>query len=104
MKMLIKRQKALLCTLSRYGSALRGSINCVCGSCNRANCICKKKSATKAYRLTYKDSRQKTRIVYIAKERLPEVRRLLANYSRLRKTLEHLIATNIEIFKKGKAH
>lgn len=103
MKMLIKRQKALICTLSRYGSAVRGSINCVCGKCNRANCICKKKSATKAYRLTYKDSRQKTRIVYIATNRLPEVRRLIANYSRLRKTINQLVATNIEIFKKRKS-
>jgi hypothetical protein len=101
MKRLIKRRKTLLVTLAQCGNVVRGSINWVCGKCNRANCICEKKSGTKAYRLTYKDNRQHTRIVYVAKDRLPEVRRLLANYSRLRKIVEQLIATNIEIFKKG---
>jgi len=103
MKALMKRRKTLVVTLAQCGDVVRGSINCVCGKCNRANCICEKKSATKAYRLTYKDSSQKTRIVYVAKGRLPEVRRLLANYSRLWKTVEQLIATNVEIFKKGAA-
>jgi hypothetical protein len=103
MKALMKRRKALVVTLTQCGDVVRGSINSVCGKCNRANCICEKKSGTKAYRLTYKDSRQKTRIVYVAKGRLPEVRRLLANYSRLWKTVEQLIATNVEMFKKGAA-
>jgi hypothetical protein len=103
MKALMKRRKRLAVTLAQCGEVVRGSINSVCGKCNRANCICETKSATKAYRLTYKDSRQKTRIVYVAKARLPEVRRLLANYSRLRTTVEQLIATNIEIFRKGKS-
>jgi len=61
MKRLIKRKKALMGTLAQCGNVVRGSINSVCGKCNRANCICEKKSPTKAYRLTDKDSRQKTR-------------------------------------------
>lgn len=101
MKWLVKQQKTLLGTIAQCGNLLRGSINCVCAKCNRANCICEKKSSAKAFRLTYKDSRQKTRIVYIPKKRLPEVRRSLANYSRLWKTVEKLIATNVEIFKKS---
>ena len=104
MKRLIQRKKTLMITLAQCGNVVRGSINCVCGKCNRANCICEKKSPTKAYRLTYKDSRQKTRIVYVAKDRLPEVRRLLANYSTLRDIVEQLIAVNIEIFKRGAGH
>ena len=100
MKQLIKRRERLLSALPQYGNAVKGSINCVCGKCNRANCICAKKSAAKAYRLTYKDRRQKTRIVYVAKDRLREVRRLLANYSRLREKVEQLIAANTEIFKR----
>ena len=101
MKKLIQRQRKLLGRLAQCGNIVRGSINWVCGKCNRANCICEKKSAAKAYRLTYKDSRQKTRIVYVAKDRLPEIRRLLTNYSRLREIVEQLITANIEIFKKG---
>ena len=101
MRRLIERQKKLLSKLAQCGYFVRGSINSVCGKCNRANCICKKKTSTKAYRLTYKDNQQKTRIVYIVKNRLPEMNQLLANYSKLRKIVDQLIATNIEIFKKG---
>jgi len=70
MKGLIKQQKSLLRRLVQCGDFVRGSINCVCGRCNRANCICEKKSAAKAYRLTYKDGLQQTKIVYLAKNRL----------------------------------
>ena len=101
MKRLIQRRKRLLGQLAQCGNMVRGSINWVCGRCNRANCRCEKKSVAKAYRLTYKDPRQNSKIVYVAQDRLPEMRRLLANYARLRKIIELLIAVNIEIFKAG---
>ena len=101
MKRLIERQKRLLSELARCGYFVRGSINCVCGKCNRASCLCEKKTATKSYRLTYKDNQQKTQIVYIAQNRLPEIKKLLANYSKLRKIVDQFIETNIQIFKKG---
>ena len=97
----LRRRNALLSKLGQYSSVVRGSVNSVCAKCNRARCICEERTSRKAYRLTYKDSQQKTRIVYIPRSRLPEVRRMIANYSRLRKTMEALIETNIEIFKKG---
>jgi len=39
--------------------------------------------------------------VYIPQRRLPEIRKMLANYARARKTMEQLIEANIEIFKRG---
>ena len=62
---------------------------------------CKTKAGTKAYRLTYKDSGQKTLIVYIPRNRLSEMKRLTANYARARSLMQKIIATNIAIFKKG---
>jgi hypothetical protein len=97
----LQRRNALLRKLGQYSDVARGSVNSVCAKCNRARCICEERTSRKAYRLTYKDSQQKTRIVYIPRSRLPEVRRMIANYSRLRKTMEELIETNIEIFKRG---
>ncbi len=96
-----QRRNTLLSKLGQYSDFLRGSVNSVCAKCNRAHCICEKRTLRKAYRLTYKDSQQKTRIVYIPRSRLPEIRRMLANYARLRKTMEQLFETNIEIFKRG---
>ena len=95
------RRNALTKKLAQYSNIVRGSVTSVCAGCSRANCICDNHTLRKAYRLTYKDRRQKTRIVYIPRSRLPEVRRMIANYSKLRKTLEQLIETNIQIFKNG---
>jgi len=98
---LIKRREVLLTRLVAAESFIKGSITCVCGTCGRSHCICTKKSATKAYRLTYKDGQQKTQIVYIPRKRLPEMNRLIANYARARALVQQIIETNIAIFKKG---
>lgn len=95
------RRNALTKKLAQYSNIIRGSITSVCAKCSRANCICDKRTPRRAYRLTYKDRRQKTQIVYIARSRLPEVRRMIDNYSKLRNTLEQLIEANIQIFKGG---
>jgi len=49
--------------------------------------------------LTYKDAKQKTKTVYIPRGRLRQVRKMLANYKRMRHLSEQLIEINIEIFK-----
>jgi hypothetical protein len=52
-----------------------------------------------AYRLTYKDSQQKTRSVYVKRDQLTRMRKMIANYARLRKLIEQLVEANIEAFK-----
>jgi hypothetical protein len=100
MRGLIRKRNALLKKLDQYPEFVRGSINSVCATCNRARCICEKKSSRRAYRLTYKDSQQKTRIVYVPRSQLPRIRKMIVNYARLRKLIEQLVETNIEVFKK----
>ncbi len=70
MQHLVEQRKTLLTRLVAGGNFVKGSITCVCGTCGRSHCICKTKAGTKAYRLTYKDSGQKTQIVYIPRNRL----------------------------------
>jgi len=101
MKGLARKRKALLRKLLQCADFVRGSLNHVCGKCNRANCVCDKKTSRNACRLTYKDNRQKTRIVYVSRNRLPEMKKMLANYSKSRKIMEQLIETNIQLFKNG---
>lgn len=101
MQDLVKRREVLRGKLAAAGNFIKGSITSVCGTCGRARCICKKKSGTKAYRLTYKDGQQKTQIVYIPRTRLPEMKRMIANYARLRVLVQQIIQANIAIFKKG---
>ena len=100
MKTPIHRRDTLLRKFEQYSYFVRGSLNSVCATCNRAICICKKKTTRRAYRLTYKDNQQKTRIVYVPRSRLAEIRKMIANYAKIRKIMEQLIEANIEIFKK----
>ncbi|MDP7253511.1 MAG: hypothetical protein QGF00_28190 [Planctomycetota bacterium] len=94
-----KKRNALLKKLYQHSEYFRGSINSVCATCNRARCICQKESSRRAYRLTYKDSQQKTRIVYVPRSQLPRVRKMIANYRRVREIIEQIVETNIEVFK-----
>ena len=100
MKDLIRKRNALLRRFEQYSEFARGSITSVCSTCNRARCICEKKTPTRAYRLTYKNSQQKTRTVYIPRDSLPKIRKLIANYAKSREIVEQLVETNIEMFKK----
>ena len=102
MKNPVRRRMALLRKFEQCSDFVRGSINSVCAKCNRARCLCDKKTSKRAYRLTYKDSQQMTRIVYIPRAKLARIRSMIANYSRSRKIMEQLIETNLEIFKKDK--
>ena len=99
MRDLDRQRNALLQKLDQHSDFVRGSINSVCATCHRARCICRKKSSRRAYRLTYKDGQQKTRIVYVPRSRLPTMRKMIANYARVRKVIEQLVETNIEVFK-----
>ena len=94
-----RKRNMLLKKLAQCSEFVRGSISSVCATCNRAHCICKRKSSRRAYRLTYKDSQQKTRIVYVPRSQLLRIRRMVASYARLRKLIEQLVETNIEVFK-----
>jgi len=99
MKDLLKRKNKLLSKIEQNSNFVRGSLNSVCVKCNRANCICKEKSSRKAYRLTYKNNQQKTRIVYVKKGKILEIKKMIGNYVEIRKILEELLEVNIEIFK-----
>ena len=96
---LIQKRKKLLARLEQCSDFVRGSVNSVCAKCNRARCICQKKSSRRAYRLTYKDAQQKTRIVYVPRDQLPRIRKMIANYARARKIIEQLVEANIKMFK-----
>ena len=99
MKDFVRKRKQLLLRLEKCSDFVRGSINSVCAKCNRAGCICERPTASRAYRLTYKDSQQRTRIVYIPRGRLPEIRKKIANYAKSRKLIEKLVEANVEAFK-----
>ena len=99
MKALLSKKERLLQRIIDRSDFLRGSITSVCSTCNRAGCTCTGRPTGKAYRLTYKDSQQKTRTVYISRARLAEARKMVSNYRKMRELMDKLFETNIAIFK-----
>ncbi len=99
MNRLSKKQSRLLRQLREFKDMVKGTLNAVCATCKRANCICKDPAGKLVFRLTYKDREQSTRIVYVPRERVTEMRKMIKNYARFRKLTEQLIETNLEIFK-----
>ena len=100
MKNPLRRRDALVRKFEQCSAFVRGSVTSVCSTCNRARCICRKKSSSrKAYRLTYKDRQQKTRTVYVRQAQVPKVRKMIANYAHTRSIIEQLVEVNIELFR-----
>ena len=99
MNRLLQKQSRLLRKLSECKDMVKGTLNAVCATCKRANCICKDPTGKSVFRLTYKDREQGTKIVYVPRERVTEMRKMIKNYARFRELMEQLIETNLDIFK-----
>lgn len=100
-----ERRRALLFEkLLKHGCFVKGSISSVCMTCSRVNCICENPTGIKSYRLTYKEENQKTRIIYISKDRLKEVRKMISNYKKYREISNEILDINIRMFKEGGRH
>ena len=102
MNKLQKEKSKLESILLTQTSFLKGSINGVCARCKMANCVCEKKSNDKVYRLTYKDGNQKTKIIYISRDRLGEAKKMINQRKKIKETLNKLFEVNIKIFKESK--
>ena len=94
-----KKRDSLLNKLKNHSCFLKGSLNDYCAKCNRAKCICKQKTKLRSYRLTYKDHDNKTKVIYVPRERVKEVKDMLLNYKKIRNILDQILTLNIDQFK-----
>ncbi len=96
-----KKRDQLVKQLLTCTHMIKGSISSVCSRCTRANCICKTDTGARTHRLTYKDKDQKTKIVYVPKAKLGEVKKMISNYKRCKSIIDKLMDVNIMIFKES---
>ena len=94
-----KKQLELIRRLADCSYFLKGSISDFCANCNRSRCLCEVETEKRSFRLTYKDDHQKTKVVYLPRQRLAQAKKLLANHSRIKQTLDQLLEFNIKMFK-----
>lgn len=99
MEKLTQKQLALVNQWTECKHMMKGSINDVCYRCNRSNCICSNRANRRAYRLTYKDKNQKTQIVYVPKNKLQYVKKMIKEYARAWEITDQLVQINIKLFK-----
>ena len=69
MNRLSQKKRRLLRQLRECKNMVKGTLNAVCATCKRANCICKDPAGNLVFRLTYKDREQSTKIVYVPRQR-----------------------------------
>ena len=88
-----KIEKALKC-LATSGEMLKGSINkVVLGEMKKGG------GKRESYLLTYKGEGNKTKTVYIGKDRLVKVEKMIKNYQKAKQLLEEIVEMNVKLFK-----
>jgi histidinol phosphatase-like enzyme len=101
MNKLMQKKDRLLRQLKECKNMVRGSLNSVCINCKRANCVCKNPTGGLAHRLTYKDRNQKTRIVYVANDKVAAIKKMVKDYAKYREVTEQIVETNIALLRSG---
>jgi hypothetical protein len=93
-KEIIRRMQSLRARLAATGEVLKGSVSPVrLGPRKHAQ------GQRVSYLLTYKGSDGKTKSIYVRKDRIPSVKRMIRQYKRAKQTLEDMVELNLLLFK-----
>lgn len=99
MEKLKQKQDELVAKILKRKNMIKGSVSSVCIKCSRANCICELKTSGRSYRLTYKEKGLKSKIVYVPKEEIAKIEKMIKSYRESKLIIDQLIDVNIKIFK-----
>jgi hypothetical protein len=80
--------------LSDTGGMLKGTVSKVVAKAKKEG-----GGERETYLLTYKGEGNKTRTVYVSKEKVTEAKKMIANYRRKKQILEKIVELNIILFK-----
>jgi hypothetical protein len=83
---MIEKEWAGLCLAERL---MKGTLNRV------------EKNGKITYLLTWKGEKNKTKTVYVKKNQIPEVRKMLKNYKKAKKTIEKVVTLTALLFKRS---
>lgn len=83
-----------LARLASTGKMLKGSINKVTLGGRKTG-----DGERESYLLTYKGEGNKTRTVYVEKDRVEEAKRMIGDYKKAKLALERIVELNVRLFK-----
>jgi len=94
-----KKKIKLLEKLHNYEDFIRGSITTIKHKCGNKNCQCY--SGGKKHPGIYfsVNINQKTKLIYLGKNKVTKAKKLLANHLKLKKLLDDIITVNIDLLK-----
>jgi len=93
-KRIQQKIKSELARLSATGKMLKGSVSKVVLDAGR-----KGEGERVSYLLTFKGEGNKTRTVYVEKDSVEAVRRMIDNYQKAKRALEQIVELNVRLFK-----
>ncbi len=91
---IIRRIESLRARLAATGEVLKGSVTPV-----RLGPRKNARGEKVSYLLTYKGADAKTKSIYVRKDRIPSVKRMIRQYKRAKQILEDMVELNVELFK-----
>ncbi|MEA1884658.1 MAG: DUF6788 family protein [Thermotogota bacterium] len=78
---------------------VKGSINKIYTKCGNPNCKCAKGLKHEEYRLTYKGVNRVSKTVYLSKNKIKRVQKMINNYREVRNLFNEIIDLNIKLIK-----
>jgi len=83
-----------LAKLAKLGPMLKGTVS-------KVELGIKKTGAERrvSFILTYKGKGNKTRTIYIGKKRVPDAKKMIGNYKKMKCIVERLVELNVQLFK-----
>lgn len=82
---------------------VKGTINKIYTKCGNPNCKCAKGEKHEENRLTYKDSDNISKTVYLSKGKIKKVQKMVSNYKEARLLLNEILELNVKLIKLIKA-
>jgi hypothetical protein len=92
-----KKISAELAKLAGLGEILKGTVSKVVLGTKKSG-----RGKKTSHLLTYKGADNKTRTVYVAKEKVSEVGRMIARYRQAKAVIERIVELNVRLFKMRK--
>ena len=78
---------------------VKGTVYKVYRRCGNKNCKCAKGERHEGYQLNYKGKDNITKTIYVRKEKVKDIKKLILNYRKAKKSFNKIIDLNFELLK-----
>ncbi len=88
--------------IKKHRYMLKGSINKVYTKCGNLNCKCTRGEKHEEYRLTYKGANNISKTIYLSKNKITKVKKMVESYQAAKVLFNEILELNVKLFKISK--